>query len=539
METSNSTTQNLGFIDIGTNSIRLALVQISNSGAFTILTEQKETVRLGEGEFESHRLRDDAIHRAVLVCQKFAEMARNNNASEIIAVATSATREAKNRDAFLNILKKDAQLDVKVISGLEEARLIYLGISHGFDLREDNALMVDIGGGSTELIVGNYYNHLHLDSMKLGAIRVTSKFFQADKVDLVSPEMFMNIQNYVRNIAIRPIQRVQNYNYEYLIGSSGTIENLANLASYLARGKPLEDQEFILTEEIRSAIQYLCKLPQDERSQLPGFNPRRSDIIIGGSAILLTILEETNSPGLYVTSRTLRDGLIVDYLIRSNYAPFQKLKTVQERSVHQLAHKCGFDETHAKQVEKLALKLFDSGANIGLHDLKSEHRQLLSHAAILHDIGIFLSYSDHHKHGYYLIHNADLIGFNQNEIAITAATVYFHRKKGPLKSRPQLLGLSEKEKSVVKTLSTFVRIAEALDRSHQNVIHDVKISPAPNGTVFLDLYSQTDCNLEVWRLSNHNKLFYKVFKKQFIPRILDQNQDLSRDSNRHPGERNE
>lgn len=528
--------KNVGFIDIGTNSIRLALVQITSNGAYTVLSEQKETVRLGEEEFKDNTLHPDAINRAVIVCQQFATMARNNNAQEIVVVATSAAREAKNKKSFIETLNTVAQLDVKIISGIEEARLIYLGVADGFDLKNETALMVDIGGGSTELIVANHNEYFHLDSMKLGAIRVSSKFFPEVDPNPVSPEKYDKIKKHIRDVAIRPLQRVQEYSFDQIIGSSGTIENLASFAKYLSKGRAPNTGEMVSTKEIQAAIQHLCSLTLEQRSTLPGINPRRSDIIIGGAAIIETILEETNSKGLFVTNRTLRDGLLVDYLIRSGYSTFYENRSVRYRSVYQLARKCNIDEPHAAHVKKLSLDLFDSSEKIGLHQLGPYYRELLDFASILHDIGIFLSYSDHHKHSYYLIQNSDLAGFNQNEIQILAAVAFFHRKKFPKSSRPQLHGLTNNEKNAVRIISTLIRLAEALDRSHQDVIAKVSLAPGPKNLVYLNLYSESDCKLELWSLEKHKLLFWKVFKKKLEARIFNFDGNLISDTIRPLGE---
>lgn len=513
--------KNIGFIDIGTNSIRLALVQIAPNGAYTVLSEQKEIVRLGEGEFPDNTLTQEAMNRAVLVCQQFAEMARRNNTKEIFAVATSATREAKNQHDFIHALKQVANLDVKTISGIEEARLIYLGVSDGFDLKDNTALMVDIGGGSTELIVGDHHEYRHLDSMKLGAIRVSSQFFTGADIGSVTEEKFSQIQKYIRNIAIRPLQRVSEHPYDLVIGSSGTIENLANITCFQIYNQPYKIGEFVKTGDLRKTIKHLCSLNLESRSQVRGITPRRGDIIIGGAAIFLTILEELNASGFYVTPRTLRDGQLVDYLKRSEHASLFEKQSVQLRSVTQLAKKCAVDEPHSLHVKKLATELFESGEENNLHNLKNDYKKLLGYAALLHDVGIFLSYSDHHKHSYYLIKNADLVGFNQNEISIIAASAYFHRHKSPKKSRPQVAGLSKKDKNAVKVISTLIRIAEALDRSHKSVIHKATFSPLGDNKIFLDIFAEDDYQLELWRLNNHNRLFKKVFNHEFVVRMFD------------------
>ena len=423
----------IAFIDIGTNSLRLLLVRINPNQSYTVLSDQKEVVRLGEGEFVDQFLQTEAMQRATLVAQKFANMARSYRAQEIYAVATSATREAANQDEFLRLLKREAQLEIRVISGLEEARLIYLGVSSGVHLGDDHGLFIDIGGGSTEVIVGDQIQYTHLDSLKLGAIRLSSLFFLPDETDLVPPDRYALIQQYVRNATVRTVQRVNQIAVGNAYGSSGTIENLADIAAQQFFNRKRQRDDTFTHEQISQVAALLCSLPLDERRKIPGINPGRSDIIVGGAAILDTLMEDLKISALQVSARGLRDGLLVDYLARHNQAGLLEETSVRRRSVLQLGRACGIDETHARNVARLSLELFDSAQKINLHNLGDRERELLDYSALIHDVGSFLSYSNHQMHSYYLIRNADLLGFDQKEIAIMANAGRYHRKAMPKK----------------------------------------------------------------------------------------------------------
>ncbi len=224
--------QVIAFIDIGTNSVRLLLVRMNPNHSYSVINQEKEIVRLGEGEFVDQYLQPEAMQRAALVCQKFVEMARAYGAEEIITIATSATREAVNKAAFLRLLQQEAQLEVRTISGLEEARLIYMGLSSGIHLGQRQALFLDIGGGSTEVIVGDQAQHQVLDSLKLGAIRLSTLFFLPEEQGPVADERYALICQYVRNAAVRTVHQVRQYRLDLAIGSSGTIESLADIAAY-------------------------------------------------------------------------------------------------------------------------------------------------------------------------------------------------------------------------------------------------------------------------------------------------------------------
>ena len=227
----------VAFLDLGTNSIRLLLARVNQDLSYTVISRQKEVVRLGEGEFIDQELQPEAMQRAATVCRQFAELARSRQASEIIAIATSATREATNQADFVELLKEQAGLDLRVVSGKEEARLIYLGVSSGLRMGNDKALFIDIGGGSTETIVGNQQAYDFLETHRLGAIRLASLFFLPDEDGPVDAVRYELIKNYVRNAIVRTIPRLKEFPLQLVIGSSGTITNLAEVAFQHAHGR--------------------------------------------------------------------------------------------------------------------------------------------------------------------------------------------------------------------------------------------------------------------------------------------------------------
>ncbi len=502
-----------GFIDIGTNSVRLLLVKHDPEHSYRIITQQKETIRLGEGEFSDGHLKPDAMQRAVLVCRKFAELAKSYGADPLVAVATSATRDAVNRDEFLDRLANEAGLQVQVISGREEARLIYLGVNSGIHIGNRKAFFMDIGGGSTEVIVGDQYHYDYLDSLKLGAIRLTNLFLAKEKGP-IPPALYGAIQEHVRHVAVRTLQQISRFPLELAYGSSGTIENLAEVTCRHFYKRRLQKDDTISAEQLGQVVRMLCALPLEERRKVDGLNPERADIIIGGAAIIDTILHELGIPRFTVSERGLRDGLLMDYLARH-----QDQVPLRLQSVLKLGRACGFDEPHAAKVSALALELFDSAAALGLHSFGEAERELLDYAAMLHDIGAFLSYNNHQAHSYYLISNADLLGFNQEEIAIIAAAALFHRKTFPRKKHPQFAGLSKAAQWKVVVLSVLLRIAESLDRSHTGIINRIWLEAGSDNLVILNLDAFQDCHLELWGLQNHQKAFQEAFGKKLQVRV--------------------
>jgi exopolyphosphatase/guanosine-5'-triphosphate,3'-diphosphate pyrophosphatase len=499
------------FIDIGTNSIRMLLVQVKPNHSFTVLNQEKEVVRLGEGEFVDQYLQPEAMRRAVLVTQKFVEMAQAYNSEKVIAIATSATREAKNRRDFLRLLRQEAGIDVHTVSGKEEARLIYLGVSSGFHLNKEQALFIDIGGGSTEVIVGDQDDYHFLDSLKLGAIRLTTLFFLPEEIGPIPDVRCALIHRYIRNAAVRTLQHVRQYRLDLVIGSSGTIETLADIAAYQFFDRPRERDDLLTFDHLEQVIDMLCSLPLVERRKVPGLSANRADIIVAGALILHTLMEELDLSEIRISDRGLRDGLLVDYLLRGEHASLMRGMSVRERSVLQLGRASRFEEAHARHVARLALALFDSGKLAKLHNLGAWERELLEYAALLHDIGAFLSHNNHQAHTYYLIRNADLLGFDQTEINLMATVAYFHRKSYPKKKHPQYAGLEKGLRKTVRTLSVFLQLAESLDRSHASVVRDVRFRPLNRSRMALEIQADQDCQLEVWGVRNNKKAFKKTF----------------------------
>lgn len=509
----------VAFLDLGTNSVRLLMVKLNENHSYTVLTEQKETVRLGEGEFRQNVLQPEAIRRATLVCSRFAEMARSRGAEAIVAVATSATREAENRAAFLRHLQKHAQLDVRVISGKEEARLIYLGVASGVNLGMRPALFIDIGGGSTEVIVGDQQQYSYLDSLKFGAIRLSTIFFRREDTGPVIPSRYARIQRYVRTGSVRTLQRLRQYPVDLAIGSSGTIMNLAEVAMRMTYRRSLKKDDVLTREQLRAAVQLLCSLTLDERRRVPGLNPERADIIIAGAAILETFMQELDLPEIAVSDRGLRDGLPIDFLSRGDQAQLLEQASFRERSVLELGRRCGVDEIHAKHVARLAWELFDSAKAAGLHALGDWERELLEHASLLHDVGSFVSYTNHRTHSYYFIRNADLLGFDQTEIGIIATVALFHHKAFPRTKHPEFARLDKRSREIVRVLCVFLRIAESLDRSHLGSVSHAELRSDDRRSVELQVTASKDCHLELWEVRNHERAFEKVFGRELTIKL--------------------
>jgi exopolyphosphatase/guanosine-5'-triphosphate,3'-diphosphate pyrophosphatase len=500
----------VAFIDLGTNSVRLLVVRLNPNCSFTVISQEKEVVRLGENAFIDHTLRREAMDRAVHVCSKFADLSRTYGADEIIAVATSAARESTNQDVLVERMRDEAGLELGIISGKEEARLIYQGVSSGIDLGARTALFIDIGGGSTEVIVGDQDGYSFLDSMKLGAIRMTAMFLPPDHKGPVEEAVYGKMMRHARSEMVHAVKAVAKNKFDLAVGSSGTIMNLAETASRAYGGRP----GTLKLAHLRKLTAMLRPMTLEQRKLVPGINPERADIILGGAAILEALMGELKIEELGISDRGALNGLLVDYLSGIEGYPHAEGMSVRDTSVLQLGRSCNIDEGHARTVARLAIELYDSAQAIGLHSLGKKERELLKHAAFLHDVGDFISFNNHHAHSYYIVRNADLLGFEGRELATMANLVRYHRKRPPRRKDPGMEELDEKTQQKVIIMSAFLRLAETLDRSHANLVTSAQFRRGSKGAVVLEVTADADVSLEIWGVENNARAFKQAFDRE-------------------------
>lgn len=502
----------VAFLDVGTNSVRLLVVRINRNRSYTVISEQKEMVRLGETEFHDGLLSESAMDRSVRVIKNFCDLSRTYGATEFVAMATSATREASNRMELIDRLKEVTGLELEIISGMEEARLIYLGMSSGHHIGPKTALFMDIGGGSTELVLGDQKDYTYLESLKVGAIRLTTMFVKKLEGP-VSDDTLSKMRKYVKSSLVRAKREILQNKVALAFGSSGTVVNLGEiLIKYDGSSKP----GIIRHSQLKRLIPHLAGMDLSARRKVPGINPERADIIVAGAVILEMIMEEMRLSEIAVSSRSLRDGMLMDYLGSLEEFPGFRELSVRERSAVQLGRTCAVDEEHARRVVAIALELFDSAAKKGLHTFNKDDRELLHHAAFLHDVGDFISFSDHHLHSHYIISHAELLGFSSREVLIMANIAKYHRKKLPKVRSVDMRDLDQLDRQMVLRLSTLLRMAESLDRSHSNLVQSVRFSRVTKRSVKLIVTASGDPQLEMWRLEEDREAFEKAFGKSLI-----------------------
>lgn len=510
----------LAAIDIGTNSVHMAIVRVDRTlPAFTIIAREKDTVRLGELELKTGRLTEEAMDRAIAALNRCQKLARSFQAEQVIAVATSATREAANGGEFLARIQREVGIGVDLISGYEEARRIYLGVLSGIDFQNQPHVIIDIGGGSTELILADSQEPRFLSSSKLGAVRLTREFITTDPID---PAEFAYLRAYIRGTIERPVDelrsRLQPSELPRLVGTSGTIETLAALHAMGKSGEvpnPLHGYE-IPRKDLKEMVKRLASLNCEERMVLPGMSDKRAEIILAGSLILLETMSLLRLESITICERALREGVIVDWMLTHGLIEdrlrFQS--EIRQRSVLKIARKYRVDLPYSERSASFALSLFDQTRGT-LHEMGVLEREYLWAAAILHNCGLYISHSSHHKHSYYLIRNAELLGFTESELELIANIARYHRKSKPKKRHESYCKLSESHQFLVRRLSAMLRIAVALDRRQIGAIHrfDCEYLPAFR-QLHLHLFPRQeddDCALELWNLDFIKSIFEEEF----------------------------
>ncbi|MEL7244620.1 MAG: Ppx/GppA phosphatase family protein [Cyanobacteria bacterium J06573_2] len=508
-------------IDLGTNSVHMVIVRLEPQlPSFSIIGKEKETVRLGDRDIETGNLKIKIMERTVNALRRFQEIAKTFNAEAVIAVATSAVREAPNGREFLYRIKNELDLDIDLISGQEEARRIYLGVLSGMEFNDAAHTIIDIGGGSTEIILGDSHEERCLSSTRVGAVRLTSELITTDPI---SDQEYNYLKAYARGMLERAVEEVK-YNIgsgekARLVGTSGTIETLANIhAKEKLDSTPstLNGYSFSL-KDLRDIVSRLRKMNNSERAEIPGMAEKRSEVILAGAVILQEAMSLLGVESITTCERALREGVIVDWMLAhdliENRLRFQS--TIRQRSVLKIANRYNVDLRYSERIAAFALSLFDQTKGY-LHQWGNQERFLLWAASELHNCGHFINHSAHHKHSYYLIRNSGLLGYNETEIEIIANLARYHRKSQPKKKHDNFQNLATKEqKLVVEQLSPLLRLATSLDRRQIGAISRIESNyHQDEKELHLKLFPANrddDCAVELWSLSYSKLVFEEVF----------------------------
>lgn len=532
-------------IDIGSNSIHLAVVRAEPGQRLQIIDREKEMARLASKTLRTHRLSEETIGRAITTLRRFKQLADANEVEVILTTATSAVRESDNAREFVEAVRQQIGLDVQILPGVEEARLIGLAVSEVTEFNGRRALIIDIGGGSTEFIITRGGEPELLLSAQLGAVRLTEQIITTEPV---SDREYRQLEAHIRSGLARIIWEIKQSGFDFVIGTSGTILNLVDAAAEAKAAKegvnnpafsPFSRKAF--ANQVKKLNKKLRRMDLRDRGQVPGLDPGRADIIVAGGLLLGSILNELGADHITSCDWSLREGVILNHLRRQEAGQGQMSEQnpedsplgdrgrielysstdharldVQTKSVLSVAKRYNYEATHSQHVARLAAQIFDETSH--LHGLGKKERRLLQYAGLLHDIGYYIAHVDHQRHGLYLIKNSEMPGFNSIEIAQIANLVRYIKGKLPRKDKAPTPGskhedffaLERAHRLIVKKLTAMLRIADALDRTRRQTVRQIRCE-AGHGSVTFSVECDDDGDLELWMADRDAELFRDVF----------------------------
>jgi exopolyphosphatase / guanosine-5'-triphosphate,3'-diphosphate pyrophosphatase len=510
----------LAAIDIGTNSIHMIVVQVRPDLSFEIVDREKEMVRLGAGGLGGKALAPAARASAIEALLRFKQLAESRQVDEIVAAATSAVREARDGGEFLAEVQARTGIRPRVVSGIEEARLIHFAAVYGVDASSGTTVVIDIGGGSTEMTHGTAAEAHLARSFTLGVLRLTDRFVHTDPLDHGDERKMVK---YIRSTVDEFARQVRTAGFDRVIATSGSALALAQVA---LRGRnPFSDtvhHSRMTSKQLHKVRKDVVALDMAGRLKMPGLDVRRADLIVAGAVLLDTLVQALGAQEVVLSDLALREGLVLDYIHRnrSRIARIDRFPDIRRRSVVELAERCRWYPEHSEHVARLALSLFDQTR--GLHRLGERAREWVEFAGLLHDIGGHISYLGHHKHSYYLIRNGGLRGFEPEEIEAIAQIARAHRRGRPKKA--QVNSLTSSARRAVRVGAAVMRIAESLDRSHGQVVDAVELQD--RGDRFrLAVRAHGPIELERWAAGRQTGPIEKLLGKPLVIQAAERNDD--------------
>ena len=496
-------------IDVGTNSTHMLVASVDVAlGTFSIDLAEKSNTRLGERNPDTGELTPEAMARGLESLRHFRELALSHQVEQIVIAATSAVREAPNGREYLQVIKDQLELDVDLVSGPEEARLIYLGVLSGMPFGDRPHLVLDIGGGSTELILADGRDARALTSTRVGAVRLQRDFV---KDDPIPPQRRSFLQAFIQG-SLEPAvdkvrRRIKPGETPVLVATSGTAMAIGALAASEDDRPPLKLHGYkVSRQRLDRVVDRLAMMTTDQRRGLAAINDRRAEIIVPGSLILQTTLRMLDVDELVLSERALREGLIVDWMLRHGLLEdrFSFQSSIRQRTVIHQVQRFAVNQARAERVASHALSLYDS-THQTLHRDDGSGRDLLWAAAMLHACGQHINLSAYHKHSWYLIRHGELLGYSESEHLMIAAIARYHRRSLPKKRHESWQGLQTRvNRRTVSEMALLLRLAAALDRRPEPVVKRLK-AVVRGGELILELVSERlnqNLSLEQWSLES-------------------------------------
>jgi exopolyphosphatase/guanosine-5'-triphosphate,3'-diphosphate pyrophosphatase len=494
-------------IDVGSNSVRMEAAEVLPGQPARILASDREVTRLGESVFRSGAIAEDAMRATCAVLARMAAAYRKLDVVGVRAVATSAVRDSRNQREFLARASESAGAPVEIISGREEARLIHLGVHSNWP-QKGRTLILDIGGGSAEIIAGEDGRLQEVFSRPLGAVRLR-EIFLAD--DPPTARQLHQMYEYIQEKLATAVRRLDHPAWSRAIATSATASAVASAVARVPRSRRDEiDRLRISTAQVRRLYRKLSGLGLAARRKATGIGPRRAEIIVPGVAALLEFLEAFHVPAFYYSRAGVRDGIIADLAARNVGAERLRLSRDQRREVEEMARRYGVSLEHARKVAEISALLFT--ALQPLHGLPPESGKLLEAASILHNVGHFVSSASHHKHSWYVVANSDIAGFTERERLLIAALCRYHRKSLPSSMHSSFQALGGDDRKMLLPLIPILRLADNLVLGHERRILGVNCS-FRNGQVVLGVRARGDIDLEQWGVARAGDAFRQIYDR--------------------------
>jgi exopolyphosphatase/guanosine-5'-triphosphate,3'-diphosphate pyrophosphatase len=498
-------------IDVGSNAMRWQIAAVDHPKHYRIVEQNRHPVRLGRQVFQTGKLDPEAAEAALHVLKEFKSAADRYRVKALRAAGTSALREASDRQKFIN-RAKTVGVPLEVLSEQDEARLISLGIMSGLRFHLPLGLFLDIGGGSVELTVADPATTFCLFSLPLGAVRMTEKLLEADPP---RPREIKNLRQYIQDKLKIVARRIQKEKFTMAFGSGGTVTALAETDTRFGRETKESSLIVLRRQRLKTLLDLLVARPAAERAEMISGDPKRADIIVAGGIALYEVMSAMDLDYIFVSRRGLRDGLMVDLLQRS-YPKSGAWHPDADRaeSLEQVCQKYSYDARHSQQVSQLAVNLFYQLQT--LHKLPEKYAGILHAAAMLHDIGLFIADSKHHKHSYYLIKSSGMKSFSKVDLELIANIARYHRKAHPSQKHLGFSQLSPVDQDVVRKLSSLVRVADALDFRREALVESVSCAVNKSRTLMMSVGSAANIKDELEWAAKKGRLVQEVFNVQLI-----------------------
>jgi exopolyphosphatase/guanosine-5'-triphosphate,3'-diphosphate pyrophosphatase len=497
-------------VDIGSNSVRLKIARLTR-GRLRSIHEDREVTRLGEGVFRSGFLTPESMAETVKVLRRFHRATQQVVTDPVRVVATSALRDARNSQAFLEWVGSATGWKVEIISGLEEARLIHLGLVSNLRVDNSPALMMDLGGGSCELTVSGHGQIRDTVSLPLGAVRLTDEFLRHDpprKGEL------KRLQGFVAREVNRVAARVVAAKVKSVIATSGTAAALAAAASRLRKARSGQ-RAIVSRAEMTRIAKQLARLPVDERRKIEGIGPRRAEIIVAGAIVYHELLERCHLKGFRYSALGLRDGLLAQMAAEYDHSTRSGKQIESERweSITRAVAHYRVDMKHALNVRESAMFLFS--ALRAVHGLAPEFREWLSAAAMLYEVGDYVNRNAHHRHTYYIISNSEILGYTPQQRRIIAAIARYLGKSRPAPEEAPMKTLDPADRPGVQKAIMLLRLARALNLGRSRAVQKVRVSHrAAEVRLTLVPRRRMGVDLELWAIERDAAYFREVFGRE-------------------------